>query len=170
MSKKPNRRKDMEGVKIKSRQREITKQAIEYNYDSYLTCFQFIAERIVKINYKLLDLRAKLMTVQPKLEGAIMLEFKNCSKHSHKLCGGCPHPVFKKWFNPQKTKPWAKIDWASSVVKHPTRAINKKGHFKDCHHEVRDIIDEIKNLIAERSRLLKIVGAAKRAINYTGSD
>lgn len=157
----------MEGVKIPSRQNEIVKQAIEYNYEQNITNFQFIADHITSINYKLFELREDLRRIQPKLDGSISLVFSNCGKETHKLCGGCPHPVFHKWTNPQLKKPTAKSDWWGRSVKNPKHALKKTGAFKDCYIESKLKIDEINKLIEERGRLLKLVGNLKKAMRYT---
>tara|TARA_R110002072_G_scaffold302550_1_gene486274 strand:+ start:3541 stop:4518 length:978 start_codon:yes stop_codon:yes gene_type:complete len=163
----PTSNEDKEYCETPAGQRGIVKQAIEHNYKSNLMGFQFIAEHIASINSKLFELREDLRVIQPKLDGSISLGFTNCGKEDHKLCGGCPHPTFNKWTNPQLKKPTAKSDWWASAVKNPKRALEKTGAFKDRYAESKLKIDEISKLIEERTRLLKMVGSLKKAIKYT---
>tara|TARA_R110002072_G_scaffold33030_5_gene100219 strand:+ start:4354 stop:5361 length:1008 start_codon:yes stop_codon:yes gene_type:complete len=160
----------MEGVKIKSRQREIAAQANSYNYTQNLDCFQFVAEQITKINYKLLELRDDLQSIQPQIEGSITLTFNNCGMGSHKLCGGCPHPVFKKWTKTKLKKTSTKKEGNVSIVKNPKHSLLKTGAFEDCYLESKSKIDEINKLVDERGRLLKLVGALKKSSKYTSAE
>ncbi len=160
----------MEGVKIKSRQREIAAQANSYNYWQNRDCFQFIADQITSINYKLLELRDDLQRIQPQIEGSITLTFNNCGRGSHKLCGGCPHPVFKKWTKTQSKKPSTKKDGSVSIVKNPKHSLLKTGAFEDCYLESKSKIDEINKFVDERGRLLKLVGSLKKVSKYTSDS
>ena len=139
----------------------LVKIATETVYGRYIGVFQDVLDRISDINYELLKIRKQLKYLQPKEDGAIMLEFKNCSTDPELFCGGCPHPRFRKWVNPTKYKKSAKSDWVRVEIDQPLKHLKRTGAFTICHPEVKRLISEALGLMEERGRYLKPAGILK---------
>lgn len=111
-------------------------------------------------NRHLVDLHERLREAQPRSHGAILMDLNRCGYG----CLGCPHPVWVKWIDKQRSSRQSASKWIAVRLSRPGAAARSK----TIPDEARNLIAEAQVLIERRARFIdhlkrinKAIGAAR---------
>lgn len=115
------------------------------------------------INQTLIMLSAKLQHLQPKEDGSITVDLKQCGNP----CLGCPHPRWNKWMYHEENK----INkWVRHDIQLPLRHVRKGGVFSANAERVVDTIKEIQYWLDVRARLVRALSGLTRVLHDSDPD
>lgn len=116
------------------------------------------ADRIERINARLIEISGELRESQPSSPGSVTLDHVECGRS----CLGCPHPRWNLWF---ERRTGEKNYFLARRVTDPKRRLRKSGKFRIGHLKTKALVDEAVGLIAEREVLMRAVGNLSRTIS-----
>lgn len=107
-----------------------------------------ISGRVTEINKRLEEVRLSVRELQPKGDGSVILELRNCGKG----CSGCPHPQWKLWkhaFRKGRTR------YLAFRIKEPWKHVKTTGDYQQNSELVKQLVSEAWELSNEREKILR---------------
>lgn len=117
---------------------------------------QLVLDRLDHINVRLAELSALAKELQPKAEGAILLEFYPCGPG----CLGCPHHRWIRWVVDRRHEP---PRWMGVRIGDPSKMLKRSGRFEECYPHMLELVREAKKLLARRAKLITSLSRAAAA-------
>ncbi len=127
------------------------------------TLLEEVLAKLDTLDDRLVVLDEAIREVQPKTNGAIIMQFKMCQR----VCMGCPHIEWVKWYDPSKQHKSRTKGWHRSVVTHPLRYTSSR-----VANPAKSLIEEAVGLLTQREKViarLKSLGAVAHHITNAES-
>lgn len=123
--------------------------------DKIKKILQWSILEVSAINKRFLEISDLLKEMQPKSNGAIMLEVQNCNAKDQ--CTGCPHLVWSQWSYITRN---GKQIWSRHQLKDsPINRFNRSGGFEKYHDQCVVLAQEAIRLNERKKSIIKNISS-----------